>query len=228
MTRERATKWLASLAVAATLAMASGVDAADRGDALGIVEDATQSVQAFRGGDHGATVNALLGAAKGVIIYPHILKAAFLVGGEGGTGVMLGRDAAGHWSPPAFVTFAAASYGLQVGAESSQVMLIIMNEKTLERAVGGGLELGSNATIAAGDQGMKGQVLSTDQLQDIHYFAMTQGLFAGFDLKGATTLPRDALNEAYYGKPVTAADAVLQRTVGADGPAEALAEALGH
>lgn len=140
--------------------------------------------------------------------------------------MLLGRSADGSWSGPVFFTFAAASYGLQAGAEESKVLMIIMNEATVERAVKGGLELGSNATIAAGAEGLKGKLVSTDQLQDIHYFAETRGLFAGLNLKGATAVPRDGLNAAYYGTPVTAEDVVLHRKVSSAGAA-ALHAALG-
>jgi len=82
----------------------------------------------------------------------------------------LGQGEEGVWSSPAFFTFGAASYGLQIGAEESKVLLIITNDETLSRAVEGGLELGANATVAAGSEGLKGSI-STDDLQDIYYFA---------------------------------------------------------
>lgn len=182
-----------------------------KSDAQIIVDDAQRVVERFKASDQGETISSLLSAAKGVIIYPSIVKAAFFVGGEGGTGVLLGRGNDGVWSSPAFFTFGAASYGLQIGAEESKVMLIITNEKTLSRAVEGGLELGANATVAAGSEGLKGS-LSTDNLQDIYYFAeIERGLFAGINLKGATAVPRDALNAAYYDRPATAKEIVIDR-----------------
>ena len=215
------------LAAAVVLLAGGGARADDMADAQEIVVRAADAVQDFRGGRDQAAIDALLANAKGMMIYPSIVKAAFLVGGEGGTGVLLGRDEAGNWSGPAFFSFGAASYGLQLGVEESEVLMIIMNRETLERAARGGLELGSNATIAVGSEGFKGKLLSTDQLQDIHYFAESHGLFAGFNLKGASTTPRDSLNAAYYGAPVTAEDIVLQRKVSSDGAA-ALVAALGN
>jgi SH3 domain-containing YSC84-like protein 1 len=219
-------RWVPAL-LTLMIAFTAGANARadDRSDALEIVDRATRSVTAFRSSADGQTIEALIEQAKGVIVYPSILKAAFLVGGETGTGVLLGRDGDGSWSGPAFFTFAAASYGFQAGAETSKVLMIIMNQATVERAVHGGLELGSNATIAAGDDGLKAKLLSTDQLQDIYYFAESEGLFAGFNLKGATALARDHLNAAYYGTAATAADVVLHRKVSADG-ASALHDAL--
>ena len=205
---------LASLFIIALLPSCNTVSPTtdNKADAQAIVDDARQVIERFKASDQGETITALLSAAKGVIVYPSIVKAAFFVGGEGGTGVLLGQDEKGGWSSPAFFTFGAASYGLQIGAEESKVLLIITNDETLSRAVEGGLELGANATVAAGSEGLKGSI-STDDLQDIYYFAeIERGLFAGINLKGATAVPRDALNAAYYGQPATAKEIIIDRS----------------
>ncbi|MDH3662208.1 MAG: lipid-binding SYLF domain-containing protein [Alphaproteobacteria bacterium] len=205
---------LASLFIIALLSACNTVSPTvdSKADAQEIVDDAHQVVERFKASDQGEAITGLLSAAKGVIIYPSILKAAFFVGGEGGTGVLLGQGEEGVWSSPAFFTFGAASYGLQIGAEESKVVLIITNDETLSRAVEGGLELGANATVAAGSEGLKGSI-STDDLQDIYYFAeIERGLFAGINFKGATAVPRDALNAAYYGQPATAKEIIVDRS----------------
>lgn len=204
---------LASFFLLAVLSACNTVSptADSKSDAEVIVDDAQRVVERFKASDQGATISGLLSAAKGVIVYPSIVKAAFFFGGEGGTGVLLGRDDDGSWSSPAFFTFGAASYGLQIGAEESKVLMIITNDRTLSRAVEGGLEFGANATVAAGSEGLKGS-LSTDDLQDIYYFAeIERGLFAGINLKGATAVSRDALNAAYYGQPTNAKEIVIDR-----------------
>lgn len=178
--------------------------------AQAVVDRAEIVIDRFIASDQSTAIKALLSSAEGVIVYPDIIKAAFFVGGEGGTGVLLGRLEDGSWSSPAFYSFGAASYGLQFGAEQSNVLLIVTNDATLERLTEGGLELGVNASVAAGTEGLKGQV-SSDQLQDIYYFAeVERGLFAGINLKGATALPRDSLNAAYYGKSVTPRAIVIE------------------
>ncbi|MEM8950303.1 MAG: lipid-binding SYLF domain-containing protein [Pseudomonadota bacterium] len=172
-------------------------------EAQAVVDDAENVVERFMTSDEATAIKGLMSSAKGVIVYPDIVKAAFFVGGEGGTGVLLGRLDDGSWSSPAFYTFGAASYGLQFGAEQSNVLLVVTNDATLERLTEGGLELGANASVAAGTEGLKGQ-LSSDQLQDVYYFAeVERGLFAGINLKGAKAVPRDGLNVAYYGGSVT-------------------------
>ncbi|MEM9443249.1 MAG: lipid-binding SYLF domain-containing protein [Pseudomonadota bacterium] len=178
-------------------------------EAQTIVDEAQIVVERFMTSDKADSIKALISSAKGVIIYPNIVKAAFFVGGEGGTGVLLGRLHDGVWSSPAFYSFGAASYGLQFGAEQSNVLLVVTNEATLDRLTQGGVELGATASVAAGTEGFKGQV-SSDQLQDIYYFVeVERGLFAGVNLKGATAVPRDGLNAAYYGKSVTPREIVI-------------------
>jgi len=172
-------------------------------DAQTIVDASEQVVQRFTSSPEATAINGLLSSAKGVIVYPNIVKAAFFFGGEGGTGVLLGRLDDGSWSSPAFYSFGAASYGLQIGAEQSNVLLIVTNDATLERLTRGGVELGVDASVAAGTEGLKGKV-SSDQLQDIYYFAeVERGLFAGINLKGAKAVSRDGLNAAYYGSGLT-------------------------
>ncbi|MGI9506207.1 MAG: YSC84-related protein [Geminicoccaceae bacterium] len=179
-------------------------------DTQSIVNASEDVVRRFMSSSQADAIGGLLSTAKGVIVYPNIVKAAFFVGGEGGTGVLVGRQDNNGWSSPAFFTFGAASYGFQIGAEQSNILLIITNQETLERATAGGLELGANASVAVGDEGAKG-TLSTDQLQDIYYFVeVERGLFAGVNLKGATAVSRDSLNAAYYGSAASAKDIVLE------------------
>lgn len=206
------------LALGLVMVAGAGARADDNADAQEIIDSAASTVQLFRSGDEKEAVEALLAQAKGVMVYPSILSAAFLVGAEGGTGVLLAHGEDGSWSAPAFFTFAGASYGFQAGAQDSKVLMIIMKEEALERAVDGGLELGADASVAAGSEGLSGQI-STDQLQDIYYFDDTRGLFAGVNFEGSTTVPRDGMNEAYYRTPATARDVVLARKVPADGAA---------
>ena len=179
-------------------------------DAQAVVDDASSVVERFVTSSEANAIKGLLSSASGVIVYPNIVKAAFFVGGEGGTGVLLGRLDDGTWSSPAFYSFGAASYGLQVGAEQSNVLLIITNDATLERLTEGGLEFGANASVAAGTEGLKGGI-SSDQLQDIYFFAeVERGLFAGINLKGAKAVSRDGLNAAYYGGSVTPREIVIE------------------
>ena len=194
----------------------------EKADLQAIVEESARAVKAFKTQED---VTALLAKAHGVIVYPKITKAAFVVGGEGGTGVLLSRNEMGVWSSPAFITYGAVSYGLQIGAESSSILMVVMNQKAMQSLVDGKVELGTNATLAAGE-GIKGKLLSTDQLADIYYFALVKGgVFAGFNLKGGVNEPRDELNKTYYDKEAPARAVVMERTVSSKG-ADELIKAL--
>jgi lipid-binding SYLF domain-containing protein len=200
---------------------ASGENNEKKAELQGTVDKAAVAVREFRGQED---VEALLARASGVIIYPNILKGAFVFGGEGGTGVLLSRSDEGGWSSPAFITYGAASFGLQAGVESATVLMIIMNDKTLQRFANGEVELGAGISVAAG-QGVKGKPLTTDKLSDVYYFARAKGAFAGLDLKGGVNQPRNGLNADYYGEEASTPAIVIDRTITTD-DAEALQEAL--
>ena len=191
--------------------------AKDKSELQTIVDTSVRTVHAFKTKED---VRALLAKAHGAIVYPDITKAAFGIGGEGGTGVLLGCTAGGGWSSPAFITYGAVSYGLQIGAESSSILMVVMNPKAMQTLVDGKVELGTNATLAAGE-GVKGKLLSTDQLADIYYFARVEGgVFAGLNLKGGVNEPRGGFNKTYYGKDASAREVVMERTVSSEGAAE--------
>jgi lipid-binding SYLF domain-containing protein len=210
----------ASLVLAGLMNPALGL-ADEKADLQARVEESARAVKNFKTQED---VSALLAKAHGVIVYPDITKAAFVIGAEGGTGVLLGRNDKGVWSSPAFITYGAGSYGLQIGAESSSILMVVMNQKTMQALVDSKVELGTNATLAAGE-GIKGKLLSTDQLADIYYFARVEGVFAGLNLKGGVNETRDKLNRTYYGKEATARAVVMERTVSSKGAAK-LIEAL--
>ena len=191
--------------------------AAGKGELQDIVDVSTAVLNDFRSKEE---VQALLAQARGVIIYPSIKKGALGVGGERGTGVLAGRNDAGAWSNPAFMTYSALSFGMQAGVESSAILMIVMNQETLQSLLDGKVEFGTNATIAAGDEfDAKGKLLSTDQLADIYYFARVKGAFAGLNMKGGVNDSRDEFNATYYGKEASAKAVVTDRAVQSKGAA---------
>ena len=140
---------------------------------------------------------------KGVLIVPRLLHGAFVVGAAGGTGVVLARDfVKGGWSPPAFYTLSVGSFGLQAGAESSEVVLIIQTFSGLERFYGTGTgRLGLDAGFTIGPLGEGG----TTAL-DIVSFTWSKGVFGGMSLAGMAITAAGGDNEAYYGQRVKPED----------------------
>lgn len=136
---------------------------------------------------------------KAIFIVPQLLRAGFVAGASGGSGVLLARDfVKGGWSPPAFYTMSAGSFGLQIGADSSEVVLLVRTHAGLERFYGkGGFKLGLDSGLSVGPIGEGG----TAGL-DIVSFARSKGAFLGMSLAGFAISASSEANETYYGRPV--------------------------
>ena len=161
--------------------------------------------------------------AKAVLIFPEVLKAGFFWGGSGGTGVLSVRDEkTGAWSQPAFYTVGSVSFGLQIGAESAEVIMLAMSRKAIDSLYASSVKLGGDVAVAAGPYGAGvNKVIPADFIS----FAKTKGLYAGLDFEGSALAVRDSLNKAYYGREVRPIDIVLKKEV-SNPDSSALIEAL--
>jgi SH3 domain-containing YSC84-like protein 1 len=141
--------------------------------------------------------------SRALLIFPQLVKGAFIIGGEGGSGVLVARGS-GDWSYPAFYTLASGSLGFQIGGQVAEMVLTIMSAKALAAVIDNQFKIGGNIDVAAGPVG-KGLAASTttNLSADAYSFAKTQGLYAGVSLEGAGILKRDAWNEEYYGSGAT-------------------------
>jgi len=172
------------------------------------------------------TLQTLLKDAKGVLIFPSMLKAAFFFGAEGGSGVLLARNADGSWGYPAFYTIGAGSFGLQWGGQDSQVIFAIMTDRGINSVINQQVKLGADVSVAVGPVGIGAEAATTAQLADMYSFSQARGAFAGVSFKGAVIYGRDGLNEDYYGTPSTATQIVIDhqfKNPAADGLRGALA-----
>lgn len=144
----------------------------------------------------------LLKEAKGVAIFPSIIKAGFIVGGRYGEGLVLRRDTAnGGWFGPNFVSIAGPSFGFQIGVQSTALVLIIMNDRGMSGFTGGKFTLGGDVSAAAGPVGhQKGK--STDFKSSIYSYAISKGLFAGVSLEGAGIEGIKETNEIFWGADI--------------------------
>lgn len=150
--------------------------------------------------------------AHGAIIVPSLLKAGFFIGGEGGNGVLLGRDIYGNWSYPAFYSIGAASLGLQIGVQDSEVIFVIMTERGLNAVINNQVKLGADASIALGPKGAGIEGATTTALTaDVYSFSMTRGLFGGISFEGSLVYKRDDWNQQYYGRPIPPREIVIGR-----------------
>lgn len=156
----------------------------------------------------------LLPRAKGVLIFPQLLKGAFIWGASGGSGVLLARNQRdGEWNGPAFYTLGGASFGLQIGGQASEVILLVMTDRGINSLLSTSLKLGVDAGVAAGPVGIGASAATANLSADILSFARSKGLYGGISLDGAVVSVRKSLNESYYGSGVTPSDILVRNEV---------------
>jgi lipid-binding SYLF domain-containing protein len=191
--------------------------AKDEQEAQGIVDKAKVTFNNFMRSKEYTWLHSHLKNAKGLLIYPQVLKAGFILGGSGGTGVLVVRDAkTGDWSDPAFYTIGSVSFGLQIGGEAAEVIVMAMSDKAIDSLMASSVKLGGDTSIALGPVGIgaKGNITA-----DFISFAKSKGLYAGLNLEGSVVDVRDSLNKAYYGKDVRPVDIVVKHDVSNKGAA---------
>ncbi len=154
--------------------------------------------------------------AKGVLIFPQVIKGGFIWGGSGGTGVFLARDPrTGNWSDPAFYTIGSVTFGLQIGGEAAQVVMLAMTQRAVESLLKSSVKLGGDVSVALGPvgAGAKAGADIPSVTGDFISFAKSKGLYAGLNLEGAVVGVRDSLNRGYYGKDVRPTDIIVAHSV---------------
>jgi SH3 domain-containing YSC84-like protein 1 len=163
----------------------------------------------------------LLQRARAVMIVPQLVKGGFFVGGEGGDALLLARGQGNTWSDPAFYTLASASFGLQIGLEQDELVLIIMSDRALKAFMSDEFKVGAQAGLAIVTLGSEAEAATTSNANaDIVVWSSATGAYAGLTLNGSIIKPRDSYNEAYYGHPTNPADIVMRR--GAHNPTDAV------
>ena len=151
--------------------------------------------------------------AECVLVVPSLKKAAFVFGGEYGSGLMSCRHNA-QWSAPVFMQIGKGSWGLQIGAQSIDLVLLVMNARGMEKLLANKVSLGAEASIAAGPVGRDARAATDAQMKaEILSYSRTQGLFAGVNLSGGVVKPDAGDNADLYGKGVSPRDVVLGNTV---------------
>lgn len=148
----------------------------------------------------------LMRRAKAVMIVPSLIKGGFVVGGEGGNGIMMVHGRTG-WSAPAFYALGAASFGLQAGLEQSEVVLLIMTQKGLEGILRNEFKIGAQAgiTVATLGSGVEGAI-SGVSLPDIVVWSSSTGLYGGLTIDGSIIRAEPNQDSTFYGHRVTSRD----------------------
>jgi lipid-binding SYLF domain-containing protein len=159
----------------------------------------------------------ILGKAECVIVLPSVVKAAFIVGGSYGRGVMTCRSGAnfnGRWSPPAMMALEGASVGFQIGGQATDFVLLVMNRRGAESILTNKVKLGADVAAAAGPKGRDAAAATDVTLRaEVLSYSRSRGLFAGVSLEGSTLRPDGDGNGRLYGQGVSAKDIVKSSTI---------------
>lgn len=203
-------KWTFQVFLFATLlflAVADFTPAWAKNDEVARLETATAVLREISNVPEQAIPPALLHNAQGIAVIPNVVKVGFVVGGRFGRGVLIVRRSDGNWSAPAFITIKGGSIGWQIGAESTDVVLVFKTKRSIEGLIHGTFTLGASASVAAGPVGREAAAATNAQIKaEIYSYSRSRGLFAGVALDGSALDIDKAADTVFYGKPVSAQD----------------------
>lgn len=197
-----------------SMLFASPTFAADAAAQQQLVDKAQLTLEAFASDSQlRDQFKQLRKEARALFIIPQFMRGAFIFGGAGGSGVLIARDEkTGKWGDPVFYNIGSASFGAQIGADVSEMVLVVRTRKGLEEFFTNDFKLGANAGMATGPvgAGMSAQGIAAD----IVSYARQKGAFAGMALDGAFVSVSNDSNQAYYGKPVRPTDIIVKKEIG--------------
>jgi lipid-binding SYLF domain-containing protein len=172
----------------------------------------------------------LLDKARCVIVFPSVLKAAFVVGGSYGRGVMVCRthkDFTGPWGAPSMMALEGGSFGFQIGGEATDFVILVMNNRGADSLLHSKVKLGADAAVAAGPKGRDAQADTDVTMRaEMLSYSRSRGAFAGVSLEGTTLRPDNDANKRLYGKGVTASEIIAESKVEAPESARVLIATL--
>jgi len=172
----------------------------------------------------------LLDKADCVVVFPSVLKAAFIVGGSYGRGAMScrkGENFKGPWGAPTMMALEGGSFGFQIGGQATDFVLLVMNESGASGILSSKVKLGADASVAAGPVGRDASADTDVTLRaEILSYSRARGLFAGISLEGSTIRPDNGDNRRVYGRKIPARSIVLSGAVAVPPAAEQLISTL--
>ena len=182
------------------------------------VRDAATIFDEIMAASDKAIPSAILNKATGIAIFPNTIKAGLVVGGMRGRGIISGHGPNG-WSSPAFLTLTGGSFGLQIGGQAADIVLVINGDRGLENLVSNQFKIGADAAIAAGPVGRDAQAATDIQLRaQILSYSRARGLFAGVTINGSTIRQDIDANARFYGSRLTTRQIVFEGKAGTPDP----------
>lgn len=179
--------------------------------------NATQVLDELRATPDQNVPSWLMQRAYGVAVIPDVLKGAFLFGGRYGNGVLTVRSAAGRFSNPIFITLAGGSVGWQIGATSTDVVLVFVTPRSVQNFARGKFTLGVDASVAAGPVGRQGEA-DAGVSAEIYSYSRSRGLFAGVALNGTVLAFDRGANRAFYDRQAITTDMITSGQVSSSAP----------
>src|SRR5256714_1047635 len=159
----------------------------------------------------------LIDKSECLIVFPSVLKAAFLIGGSYGRGAMTcrsGEHFTGSWSAPTMIALEGGSFGFQLGGQATDFILLVMNPRGATAILSSKVKLGANASAAAGPKGRDAEAATDVSLRaEILTYSRSRGLFAGVSLEGSTLRPDNGANRKLYKRELHARDIVLHQAI---------------
>lgn len=212
-------RWLSpAVALAVLIGFSSVPRAQQESDEAKRLREAATVFGEIMAAEDKAIPESILGKAEGIAIFPGTVRAGFVVGGMRGRGVLSARTGGG-WSPPAFLTLTGGSFGLQIGGQTTDIILVISDRRGLENLVRNQFTLGADAAVAAGPVGRDAKAATDIQLRaQILSYSRARGLFAGVTVNGSTVRQDRDANERFYGKRLETKQIVFDRSSGSPEP----------
>ncbi|GAB4413969.1 MAG: YSC84-related protein [Thermodesulfovibrionales bacterium] len=186
----------------------------EAGDETSKINDAVEVFEQVMSIPEKGIPPALLNNAHGIAIIPGVIKAGFIIGGRHGTGIVVVRNREGGWSNPSFISLTGGSVGWQIGAQSTDIILVFKSRKGIDNMLKGKFTLGADAAVAAGPVGRQAEAATDIQLKaEIYSYSRSRGLFAGISLEGAALQIDDDANRAFYGEKARAGDILTDKEI---------------
>jgi SH3 domain-containing YSC84-like protein 1 len=196
--------WLRNLLL---LLASSAVVAVPENEPVARIREAARVFTEIQGAKDNAIPDALLDKANGIIIVPGLKRAGFVVGGQYGKGVFVARLPNGRWSAPSTVRIEGGSFGLQIGAGETDLIMLAMNEEAVKQLMKTGVKIGADVMAAAGPLGREAAAATTPvPASGLLAYSRARGIFAGATVNGSTLRSDDDDNAAIYGRKVDQSD----------------------
>ncbi len=207
----------AAICVLAVASMIGAQSASDSAEARRLSE-ATVVLDEIMSAADQAIPQAIVSRAEAVAVFPSTVRAGFIFGGMRGRGVLSARHEQG-WSAPTFMTLTGGSFGLQIGGQAADIVLVIMNRRGVERFLRNQIKLGADVAVTAGPVGRDAQAATDLHLRaEILSYSRSRGLFAGVTINGSTVQDDRDANERFYGKRMDAVQIALENQAGTPTP----------